>query len=240
MITETVTKGLDQSVPMKNSGISWVGEIPEHWGLKRLKFMLEKCTDNMRVGPFGSTLAGNDFTNEGKWVYNQRVVLDNNFEEADTFVSEEKYHELKGFYVREGDMLITTRGTIGKVAIVPKGAEEGILHPCIIRFRIDPQIMIPDLLKLIFNESDFAKDQFVLMSNATTIEVIYSYSLKDIYLPVIPMPEQEYIYRYLRDKCNIINEILSEKQKALELMQQHKKSLIYEYVTGKKRVKEAI
>lgn len=238
LITETVTKGLNKSVPMKDSGLEWLGKIPAHWNFKRLKFMLENSSDSMKVGPFGSALSGSDFTDEGKWVYNQRVVLDNNFSENTTFVSEEKFQEMRSFAVYPGDILITTRGTIGKVAIVPEGADEGILHPCIIKFRVDKEMIIPELLQLIFNESDFVKDQFTLMSNATTIEVIYSYSLKDILLPVIPADEQEKIYGYLSKKCIAIDGIISEKQKALAAIIQHKKSLIYEYVIGKKRVKE--
>lgn len=238
LITEAVTKGLDRSVPMKESGIVWIGNVPEHWHLKRLKFMLENSSDSMKVGPFGSALSGSDFTDEGKWVYNQRVVLDKNFSENTTFISEEKYREMQGFSVYPGDILITTRGTIGKVAIVPEGAQEGILHPCIIKFRVDKEMMMPELLELIFNESDFVKDQFTLMSNATTIEVIYSYSLKDIILPVIPAEEQKKIYSYLSEKCATIDAVLMEKQKALSAITKHKKSLIYEYVTGKKRVTE--
>ena len=238
LITEAVTKGLDRTVPMKDSGIVWIGEVPEHWDLKRLKFMLENSSDSMKVGPFGSALSGSDFTDEGKWVYNQRVVLDKNFSENTTFISEEKYREMRGFSVYPGDILITTRGTIGKVAIVPEGAQEGILHPCIIKFRVNKEMMMPELLELVFNESDFVKDQFTLMSNATTIEVIYSYSLKDIILPVIPTEEQKKIYSYLSEKCATIDAVLAEKQKALSAIIQHKKSLIYEYITGKKRVTE--
>lgn len=238
LITETVTKGLDKPVPMKDSGLEWLGKIPAHWNFKRLKFMLENSSDSMKVGPFGSALSGSDFTDEGKWVYNQRVVLDNNFSENTTFISEEKFQEMRSFAVYPGDILITTRGTIGKVAIVPEGANEGILHPCIIKFRVDKEMIMPELLQLIFNESDFVKDQFTLMSNATTIEVVYSYSLKDILLPVIPADEQKKIYDYLSKKCITIDGIIAEKQKALATITQHKKSLIYEYVTGKKRVKE--
>lgn len=87
-----------------------------------------------------------------------------------------------------------------------------------------------------YNTNEFTLKR--LMSNATTIEVIYSYSLKDILLPVIPADEQEKIYGYLSKKCIAIDGIISEKQKALATIIQHKKSLIYEYVIGKKRVKE--
>lgn len=238
LITEAVTKGLNRSAPMKDSGVEWIGYIPEHWCIKRLKFMLESGADNMKVGPFGSALSGNDFTDEGKWVYNQRVVLDNDFTVNTTFISEGKFREMRGFSVNPGDILITTRGTIGRVAIVPEGAQEGILHPCIIKFRINKNIMLPELLRLIFNESDFVRDQFTLMSNATTIDVIYSYSLKDVLLPIIPMDEQKVIYKYLAEKIASIDSIINTKQSALDTIMQHKKSLIYEYITGKKRVTE--
>ena len=240
LITETVTKGLDKAVPMKDSGIEWIGRIPKHWNVKRLKFLFEKSENNLKVGPFGSALSGNDYTDEGKWVYNQRVVLDNNFEENTTFISEQKYREMIGFKVEPKDILITTRGTIGKIAIVPECKQEGILHPCIIKFRIDDEMFDAELLQIIFNESDFVRDQFVLMSNATTIEVIYSYSLKDIILPVMPMNEQREIYSYLNRRCKNLDNIIENKTKQLETINQHKKSLIYEYVTGKKRVKEAL
>lgn len=240
LITETVTKGLDKTVSMKNSGIEWLGDIPEHWNVKRLKFIFEKSENCLKVGPFGSALSGDDYTDEGKWVYNQRVVLDNNFEENSTCVSEQKYKEMLSFKVYPKDILITTRGTIGKVAIVPQSMKEGILHPCIIKFRIDDEIYNAELLILIFNESDFVKEQFALMSNATTIEVIYSYSLKDLILPVMPMKEQHEIYSYLHRRCKTVDDIIDNKNSQLETIKQHKKSLIYEYVTGKKRVKEAL
>lgn len=149
LITETVTKGLDKSAPMKDSGVEWIGKIPTHWDTKRLKFILEDGTENLKVGPFGSALSGSDFTDEGKWVYNQRTVLDNNFLENFVFISENKYREMKNFSVNPGDILLTTRGTIGKVAIVPNNAEEGILHPCIIKFRVNKELINPELLKLI-------------------------------------------------------------------------------------------
>ena len=240
LILETVTKGLNKNVPMKPSGIDWIGDIPAHWDIKRLKYLLEPSEENMKVGPFGSALSGGDIVNEGKWVYNQRVVLDDNFNETDSFITEEKFQEMKGFVVKGGDLLITTRGTIGKVAIVPDNPPEGILHPCIIKFRVNKDLILPELVKLIFNESDIVKDQFVLMSNATTIEVIYSYSLKEIVLPVIPMKEQKALFEFLSKQCTTIDSILKDKQEQLEKIKQHKKSLIYEYVTGKKRVKEAI
>jgi len=114
LITETVIKGLDKFAPMKNSGIERIGMIPEDFEMIKLKYLLKKSKNAVRVGPFGSELTNDDYMLEGKWVYTQRTVLDNEFEENDTFISEEKFKELRGFSVKAGDILITTRGTIGK------------------------------------------------------------------------------------------------------------------------------
>jgi type I restriction enzyme S subunit len=240
IITEAVTKGLDKTVPMKDSGIDWIGKIPEDWEYKRLKYLLKQNCINLRVGPFGSSLSGSDIKDEGYWVYNQRCVLDNNFEYNDTYVDEEKFRELYGFRVFPNDTLITTRGTIGKVAIVPQNAPKGILHPCIIKFVLDEKLINNKLIEYIFNESEIITEQIFRQSNSTTIEVIYSYTLKDLVLPVIPEKEQQEIADYLDDKCSKINELIKDKEAQIEKMEKYKKSLIYEYVTGKKRVKGAV
>lgn len=76
----------------------------------------------MKVNLFGSALSGSDFKDEVKWIYNQWVVLDNNFSENTNFNFEEKFYEMQNVAVYFGDIFITTRGTIGKVAIIPEEA----------------------------------------------------------------------------------------------------------------------
>lgn len=216
---------------MKPTGIDWIGDIPVSWSISRLKFMLANEEDSLKVGPFGSSLSGTDYIQEGKWVFNQRVVLDNNFIDNDTCISDEKFQEMKSFSVYPEDILITTRGTIGKVTIVPQNAPQGILHPCIIKFRLNKKLLLPELLKLLFNETSYAQEQFAFMNNSTTIDVIYSYSLKDIILPLIPINEQKAIYAFLHKECDQIDSIAADLGKQIELLQKYKKSLITETVT---------
>ena len=239
VITEAVTKGLNPDVPMRDSGIEWIGQIPEHWGVCRVKDCLLNTKNNLRVGPFGSALSGNDICDTGEyWIYNQRTVLDGNFSTNNSFVTKEKYKELESFRVFPNDILITTRGSIGKIAIVPSDAPIGILHPCIIRFVIDESRYISRLLKRIFNESDFVLKQLRYQSNSTTIEVIYSYTLRNITLPNIPITEQQAIANYLDEKCADIDSLIQTKQSKIDSLKEYKKSIIYEYVTGKKEVIE--
>lgn len=89
---------------------------------------------------------------------------------------------------------------------------------------------------MLFNNSDLVKNQLNYMSNATTIDVIYSSTLKNIYIPVAPIKVQRRIADYLDTKCARIDSIIQNKQKLLANLDTYKKSLIYEYVTGKKEV----
>lgn len=233
IISEAVTKGLDKNVEMKDSGIEWIGIIPKTWKIVRIKHILDYKTDSLRVGPFGSSLSGNYFKTEGYWVYNQRVVLDNNFNSNDTFVSQEKYKELSSFKVFAGDILLTTRGTIGKVAIVPNTFHEGVLHPCLIRFRVDDSIVNKDFLAYYFNDTNLILDQVKYNSNSTTIDVIYSYTLKELIVSLPPLDVQNDIVAHLNYKVQKIDEMLKEASQSVENLKSYKSTLITEAVTGK-------
>lgn len=236
LIYETVTKGLDKTVPMKDSGIEWIGQVPEGWGVSKLKFTLEKVSNNIKVGPFGSSLSGDAIRSSGKWVYKQRNVLDNNFTETDTFISDAKWKELKNFSVVSGDILLTTRGTIGRIAIVPKDYFEGILHPCLMKFRVDSHIVQPRLIKYFFNDTTLVKEQLKFLSNSTTIDVIYSYNLKNIIIPIIPLEEQYGILEYLDKHASNVDALIKVKQEQIDNINKQRQTLIYDYVTGKRRV----
>lgn len=238
LIVETILYGLNYNNHLKDSGIDWIGQISGDVSLVPLKYILSMGKNPIKAGPFGSQLSGADFLNEESnyWVYNQRSVLDANFQKGNAFVSEEKYRLMSSFHVRAGDVLITTRGTIGKIARVPANHKPGILHPCIIRFRIDDRKYDYRLLHLLFNVSDFVSKQVLYQSNATTIDVIYVETLKNILLPLWDIEHQHQIADFLDVKCSEADSIISEKQKQLSVLDDYKKSVIFEYVTGKKEV----
>lgn len=239
IISEAVTKGLNPNAKMKDSGIEWIGKIPEEWEFRKIKTLLTRDSDNIKVGPFGASLSGNDIEAEGNyWVYNQRTILDNNFTTNNSFVSDDKYQELKSFSVYPGDVLITTRGTIGKVAIVPEGAKEGILHPCVIRFKVDESMVNKQYLKYIFNDCNIMSEQVKYGSNATTIEVIYSYTLKDLKMPVPSLSEQQAIATYLDIKTSKIDSAIKSLEAQRDDLNAFKQSIISEAVTGKIDLRE--
>ena len=239
IIFEAVTKGLNKSVAMRDSGIDWIGEVPEHWKIMRLKHCLQCKKNAMKVGPFGSHLKNSDYVDFGYPVYTQRTVLDNNFTDNNIYISEKKYEELSGFKLDPLDVLVTTRGSIGKIAIAPTDLVKGIIHPCVIKFSINRKKVLDSFLLHVFNGTSLVLEQLIYASNATTIDVVYSEPLKNIKLPVPPLDEQKQIATYLDKKCATIDEIIAEKESLISDLESYKKSLIYETVTGKRKVVQA-
>ncbi len=212
-----------------NKTLKWMESLPEGWFGVPLKYIIEN--NSMKVGPFGSQLSGNDFKDEGYWVYNQRTVVDENFDDNTVFIDEEKYKAMKGFHVDAGDILITTRGTIGRICQVPDDFHKGIIHPCIIKFRLSENKLLFSLLKHVFNDSDIVKDQLVFMSNATTIDVVYSGTLKNVIIPIPPKKKQKQIADYLNRKCIEIEVLIDEIKTQIDILEQYKRSTIAETVT---------
>ncbi|KDN58729.1 restriction endonuclease subunit S [Exiguobacterium sp. AB2] len=155
-------------------------DIPNGWIIARLSSYLKNEKNAIKAGPFGSHLTNLDMQGSDIKVYNQRTVLDRDFINGEYYISAEKFAELKGFIVEPNDLLVTTRGSIGKCVIVPTDVELGILHPCLIKMKINEVKIIPQFLQYIFNDTNIVKEQVQFLSNSTTIDVIYTQTLKDL------------------------------------------------------------
>ena len=238
LINEVVTKGLNPNVEMKDSGVEWIGEIPSGWLCIPIKYVTEGNKDSIRTGPFGSSLKSDEFKDEGIRVYNQRSVYDEDFSKSNLFVSEEKYQELKSFDVIPKDVLITSRGTIGRMTVVPDDGEIGVLHPCLIRLRLNREIISDRFLWFYMNQSSLFLNSVLFESNSTTIEVIYSESLSNVRFPLPPLSEQQQIVEYLDEQTQKIDNTISIEEKRIELLKEYRQSLISEVVTGKRKVVE--
>ena len=237
VITEAVTRGLNPDAPLKDSGIEWIGKIPEHWYIVPIKYLCINDKYSVKTGPFGTQLKGEDLQDEGEIrVYNQKNVIYNDFYNITYYVSEEKAKSLESFYTRPNDLLLTSRGTIGKSAILPDNVQMGILHPCLIALRLKTRLINMQFLQYYINETNCFKTDIQLKSNSTTIEVIYTEPLKCVNITVPPLHEQQAIAAYLDRKCKEIDELTEIKKQKIVQLKEYKKSVIYEYVTGKKRV----
>lgn len=238
-IHRAVTRGLYPAIKLKPSGVEWFDTIPEHWEVDRLKDLVASNRDAIKVGPFGSDLLLGDMADEGVKVYNQRTVIDRDFESGIHFISEEKYAAMKAFTVYPSDLLVTTRGTIGRCAIVPKTASLGIPHPCLMRVQTNKRRLLPEYLAVLIQDCGLVLRQLEMMSAATTIDVIYSGSLKRTCLPVPPVAEQCDILKFIADKLESLQRLVTGIETQVATLTAYRKSLIHECVTGQRRITEA-
>lgn len=227
VITSAVTKGLDKSAPLKDSGIDWIGEIPESWEIISMKYL--GCVRN------GLTYNPNDLCNENEGVL---VLRSSNIQEGklvftdNVYVNKEISDEL---FVKENDILICSRNgsrkLIGKNAIIQKGLDASFGAFMMI-FRTNG---CARYIKYILDSNIF---QYYLGTFLTaTINQLTADNFKNMKTPFCNIyTEQKQIVDYLDEKCGKIDEIISIKQRKIEKLQEYKKSLIYEYVTGKKEV----
>lgn len=233
LITQAVTKGLDPSVPMKDSGVEWLGDVPAHWELSPLKRFILPVAGAIKTGPFGSQLLSSDMAAGDIKVYNQRTVIDRDFDAGDNFVSEDKFKQLANFVVHPGDILVTTRGTIGRCAIVPDSADKGILHPCLMRIQFDTSEILNEFAILLIQDSALVRTQLALASNATTIDVIYSETMREVIVPKPPVDEQGAIIAVVQRETDRINGLVQKIQYGIDRLKENRTALISAAVTGK-------
>ena len=248
LISRTVTRGLPPEAAraaglnpkpkLKHSSIEALGDVPEHWEVLRLKHLLMPKKGAIKAGPFGSQLQSSEMQDRDIKVYNQKNVIERDLEAGENYISLKKFEELTAFEVFPDDLLITTRGTIGRCIILPKGSERGILHPCLMRVQIRQEQCSNRYLELIMQESSVVIEQLRVKSNATTIDVIYSESLKEVWLSCPAIPEQHGIMAFLDRETAKIDSLIAKVEQAIERLQEYRTALITAAVTGKIDVRQ--
>lgn len=226
VITEAVTKGLNPDVKMKDSGVEWIGEIPEHWSIVRLK--------NLGEAIIGLTYSPNEVKDEGILVLrssnikNGKIIFSDN-----VYVDKEK--EIKDkLILKKNDILICSRNgsksLIGKNAIITddsKGNSFGAFMT-VYRSRYNKFIYY------VLNSNIFSYHLGTFLTS--TINQLTTSNLNSIKIALPAEQEQNQIYDYLDKKCSAIDKLITNKEKVIEKLTEYKKSLIYECVTGKREV----
>lgn len=227
LIAETVTKGLDKSALMKNSGIDWIGEMPARWELKRIKH---------GVGVIGSGTtpeSGNTDYYDGDipWIqsgdlYGRDVIKET--EKTITTLAVRSYSALRQY--RNDFVVVAMYGaSVGNVAISKISAY--VNQACC--------VLITDSnndVRYLYYWLTICQDDLVRQSFGGGQPNISQQEIKNEPYVQAPLVEQQAIADFLDRKCAEVDGIIAEKESSIETMRQYKKSLIYEYVTGKKRV----
>ena len=236
IINQAVTKGLDPTVPMKDSGIEWLGEIPAHWEVKRIK---HTTYVKGRIGWKG--LRSDEFLEfsdsyvvTGTDFYNGRIKWETCYQ-----VPIDRYEDDPFIKLQNDDLLITKDGTIGKIAIVkdmPKIAtlNSGVFLPRPLVNEYYQEFMYWILYSEVFKTFyDFNK-------SGSTIQHLYQNVFNEFKYPLPPMKEQTEIINHINIKTKELDLVISKTKQEIELLKEYKTALISEVVTGKVDVRNEI
>lgn len=228
IITEAVTKGIRPNRPMKDSGIDWIGQIPEDWRLLSLG-AITKAMRNGYVGPTKDL-----FYDEGVRYIQSLHIKDGriDFSRHEYFVSEEWANAHPK--IKENDVLIVQTGDIGNVGLVTAEYDGCNCHALIIATpRTD--LVYPEYLTY-YLRSNVGKELLLYYKTGALLPHLNSGKIKFASICVPSIREQKEICDYLNRESTKIDAMISEKEQLLSELESYKKSLIYEYVTGKKEV----
>lgn len=228
VITEAVTKGLDPNVEIKDSGVEWIGMIPKHWNVSPFTKYLESIIDYRGKTP--------EKVDEGTLLVTAKNIKNGaiDYEISREYVKTEEYEEImhRG-KLKIGDMLFTTEAPLGEVANVDR--TDFALAQRVIKFRGKKDLVDNYFMKYWFMSYSFQENLKTFATGSTALGIKAS-KLSKLRLMLPPLREQNEIVVYLDTKCAEIDSIISDKQRQLDTLAEYRKSLIYEYVTGKKEV----
>lgn len=235
IIYEAVTKGLDSNVPMKDSGIEWIGKIPENWDVVRIKYILDESEYGIKIGPFGSALSNRTLLFGAYCVYSQANLITNDFSEANHYIDRETFEMLQNYEVAPGDICVSMMGTIGKCKEVPIGIKQGIMDSHLIKIRLNNNKVNSGYFEYVYDK-DYSGVCFTQMKydkKGTIMDGLNTSIVKNLFIPLPPLSVQKKIASNLDKKCEKIDSAIKKNTEIVEKLKEYRQSLIYEAVTGK-------
>lgn len=234
VISHAVTKGLNPDVPMKDSGVEWLGEIPEHWSVTELRRVtLDKCD-----GPFGSGLKSEHYVEEGVRVIRLQNIKSGAFDgRSAAFISSQYYNdELGDHSVEENDLLIAGLGDgsnpVGRACVAPNGIEPALVKADCFRFRLNLAVIVPDYAAHQLSISAFF-DAGRLSSGTTRSRIPLSVmATRKVALPPT-LEEQREIMELVGKTVAKIDTLVERAVTAIALLNERRSALISAAVTGK-------
>ncbi|HDV0904593.1 TPA: restriction endonuclease subunit S [Vibrio fluvialis] len=230
VISHAVTKGLNPQAPMKDSGVEWLGEVPEHWDVTSIKY---QCA--LIDGDRGSNYPNeNDYVESGIPFFSSKNIVNYKLTKKNlNYISKSKFASLGRGKLAHGDLIITVRGTIGHVAVFDStnvGCDTGFINAQMMIIR--PKKSLTDFL-LYLSESDVWSHQLNLYSYGSTVKQL-SNEVVGNFKFVLPHPdEMAPLLTYLKNIDSKYGELIGIAQKQIRLMQERRTALISAAVTGK-------
>ncbi|WP_145269301.1 restriction endonuclease subunit S [Tautonia plasticadhaerens] len=225
VISHAVTKGLNPHAPMKPSGIEWLGDVPAHWSVTPVSHLCEQVTygftnpmPTTEEGPY--LLTAND-VDYGRVKY--ETARKTSYEAYRNDLTDKSRP-------KEGDVLITKDGTLGRVAV--HDGRECCINQSVAKLNPKPELILPRFMATCLLGGIY-QERMLFDAGGTTIKHIYISRLSKMPVCYPPLPEQKFLLSHLDNELARLDSLCSEGQRAIDLLLERRTALISAAVTGK-------
>ena len=227
LITETVTKGLNKNLPMKDSNIGWIGEIPEEWDVSKIKYSL------ILMGSGSTPDSSNPLNYDGEinWIQSGDLYGKSYITETEKTITKYALYGNKSLkrYIAPFVVVAMYGASVGNIAL--SQIDSYTNQACCV-MKGDNSLNNKYLYYFLIAN----RHEMLMLAIGGTQPNISQQLIKNLNIIIPQFNDQQEIVDFLDKKCSEIDSVISKKESQLDLIREHRKSLIYEYVTGKKRV----
>jgi type I restriction enzyme, S subunit len=244
IISHTVTKGLDSTAPLKDSGVEWLGEIPEDWRVVTVRNLIRSECLEIQDGNHGEIHPrAEDYVEMGipflmaNNIRNGKIDL-----EGCKYISEQQAKSLRIGFSQSGDVLLTHKGTLGETSIIPHNIKFQfvMLTPQVTYYRIKKQEIDKKFLYYYFQSKPFQERLKFIAGNQSTRDYVGLIAQKNFEI-VLPYPyEQKVLASYLDRETAKIDALIAKIREGIEKLKEYRTALISATVTGKIDVRNEV
>ncbi len=207
-------------------------ELPEGWVWINLEILATDEDNSLKAGPFGSSLKKSMYSKAGYKIYGQEQVIRNDHRYGDYYVDRKLYEELESCAIKPGDMLISLVGTIGRVLILPKDCEPGIINPRLVKVSLDNKLVLSKYVQ-IYLQAPQVKHLFKIASHGGTMEILNLGIIRKIPVALPPLHEQHVLIEEYEELLSRIKHIEQSVFKVEPIIKSLRQSILKKAFEGK-------
>jgi type I restriction enzyme S subunit len=238
VINDAVTKGLNKNVKMKNSGIEWLGEIPEHWEVMSIKRIITLLTDYTANGSFADLSKNVKYLDEKNYARLIRLTdIRKSFKGKSVYIDKKSYEYLKKSTLFGGELLMANVGAYsGYSFLIPKKLKfNASLAPNMFLIKFNIKKADNKFMYYLLNCNKILT-RLVLIATSTAQPKLNKDNVKSLFIPLSPLNEQKQIVEYIENEVSKIDKAIELQQNYINKLKEYKTTLIDNVVTGKVKV----
>lgn len=224
-------KFIKELTSLTNDELEKLPTLNKYWHWVKADKIASHEASSLKAGPFGSSLKKEFYTESGYKIYGQEQVIANNHKIGDYYVNQEKYDSLINCAIKPYDILISLVGTVGKVLVLPKDCEDGIINPRLVKISLNK--FYDSIFFKYYFESAFLKSIYAIKAHGATMDILNLGIIKELPYPLCSKQEQHRIVQAIESRLSVCDKVEESITESLEKAQALRQSILKKAFEGK-------